>query len=338
MPRKPLISQKRRGLNMLAALANLYLALLLGWGLLYLTIPDRWWWLFMVTSAAPWLFPPLAGILPLALALRRRIYWLRAGAGLLLGAVLLGGELLPRTHHVTAVSGLQLSLMSFNVYGGNPTPARVVTAIAASGADLVALQELSPEMGAAIAHDLAATYPYRLLNPQPGVFGMGLLSRYPLRPLATLPGENWFGTPQVVALDLDGQEVIVVNVHALPPLVSVNQSHTEGVRERERQAEAIVALAAERGEPLLALGDFNSNPHHRPYQIIRALLGDAWEAQGGLGFTWPAPDSSGLPLSLIRIDYIFHSAHWAPLSASLGVEGAGSDHLPLQATLALRRP
>jgi vancomycin resistance protein VanJ len=277
---------------------------------------------------------------PLALALRRRPLSLGVGAGLLLGTALLGGELLPAAHSACACAteGPQLSVMSFNVYGGNATPAQVVATIRDTGADLVALQELNPEVAAAVERELVGVYPVMLLAPQPGVTGMGLLSRYPLRALGSLPGQGWLGAPQVVELAMGAQKVVVLNFHAIPPMVTFAGSSTEAVRERERQAAAIVALAAEHKGPLLAMGDFNTTRHHYAYQIVNAALGDAWAVQGGPGFTWPVPGTSDLPLPMTRIDYIFHSAHWTPRSAAVGAMGSGSDHMPITAILALTQP
>lgn len=323
------------GVRLLLALAYTYLAILLGWALLHLLFADRWWWLFILTALAPWLFLPLAGVIPLALVTRRRGLLLSTVAGLLLGIAIIGDDLLPATRGALAAGAPQLTVMSFNVLGGNPTPTRVAETIRASNADLVAIQELDLEVAATIERELAGLYPYRLLEPRPGVTGMGLLSRYPLHTQGSLPG-GWVGDPQIVTLDFAGQEVMVVNFHAIPPLARFAGSREGTIRERERQATALVALATGRGKPFLALGDLNSTPQHRAYKILHTALGDAWLVRGGPGFTWPAPGSSELPFAFVRIDHIFHSAHWVPLDATVGAGNNGADHLPLVATLALR--
>src|SRR4051794_25092186 len=72
-----------------------------------------------------------------------------------------------------------LTVMTFNSMLGNPQPAGVVAAIRASGADVVAIQELSRPVATVIERDLASEYPYQELAPQHDDTGMGVISRYP---------------------------------------------------------------------------------------------------------------------------------------------------------------
>ena len=69
--------------------------------------------------------------------------------------------------------------MTFNALGFNAKGNGVVTSIRRSGADIVALQELNPEIAAAIEEELLDEYPYQILEPKTGVIGMGSLTITP---------------------------------------------------------------------------------------------------------------------------------------------------------------
>ena len=56
----------------LGAAANLYLVAVFGWKALHALAGDRWWWLFLLNSFAPWLFLPLPALPVVALVTRRR--------------------------------------------------------------------------------------------------------------------------------------------------------------------------------------------------------------------------------------------------------------------------
>ena len=74
-----------------------------------------------------------------------------------------------------------ITVLSWNLEMDSKPPAAAVAGIADLEADVVALQELTPEFAAAIADDatLRARYPYRLLDPRPGPDGLGVLSAPP---------------------------------------------------------------------------------------------------------------------------------------------------------------
>ena len=73
-----------------------------------------------------------------------------------------------------------LTVMTYNVGAGLAAPLRLVEVLRQSGADIIGLQELAPEQGAAIADLLGSDYPYHVLHAT-GIPGKGLLSRYPVR-------------------------------------------------------------------------------------------------------------------------------------------------------------
>jgi endonuclease/exonuclease/phosphatase (EEP) superfamily protein YafD len=331
----------------LVSLSRVYFTLLFGWAILRALWGERWWWQFVLDSFAICLFLPLPVILTIALLARRRETWIGFGLALALWACLYGGLFLPKFSQARA-NGPSLTVMSYNLLGFNENREGVVAALRASNADVIALQELNPVIADAIQRDLAE-YPYRAFDPQEGVTGMGVISRYPLRPTGeNLPGEVWVGTPQVLELDWNGTAVTILHFHPVPTNLGRPADMEWSLRTREQQARVIADFAAAQPGPLIAPVDFNANDQSVAYRIVTSELVDSWrEAGWGLGHTFPGAASPGssrpslvgiyVPMWLTRIDYVFHSRHWQATAAWIGLWEGASDHRPVVARLALIR-
>ncbi len=320
----------------------LYLLFLVGWLAARTLLGDRWWWLFLLNVATPYLLLPLPLALLIALALRR---WLSVALSVALlapGAPILLDVWMPSFSDDLEYSKPAITVMTYNLYGGNDQAEPVIAAIRAAKADVVALQELNPAIAAALQRELAGEYPFQLLDPRAGVTGMGVISRWPLQPLTTrLPGEHWVGTPQLLRIAAPLGEVVLLNVHTIPPVGSPGWM-TWAISERERQVAAIVAVAREQRQPVIVAGDLNATPYNRAYRILRdGDLVDVWPQCGlDAGFTWPSAGQAvrGVPLPawLVRIDYILTSPGLMCTEAAVGQWDGFSDHRPVVARLVAR--
>ncbi|NTW03600.1 MAG: hypothetical protein HGA19_20395, partial [Oscillochloris sp.] len=241
-------------------------------------------------------------------------------------------------------------VMTYNILGNRARADTLVATLRASGADIIAVQELNPAMADAIHTQLASDYPYQSLVSEKGKNdGMGVISRYRLEPInEELPG-YWLGAPQVLHVDLDGQIITFVNVHCSSINLSAfawRQTLEWGTRKREAQAETLAAFAAQRDTPLIIVGDFNTTDQTAAYRVMSSALHDAWRERGfGFGHTFPGPYTPyGNKASLVgwsrtlwlaRIDYIYHSDEWSTLEIHTGPEIGKSDHRPVVASLSL---
>jgi endonuclease/exonuclease/phosphatase (EEP) superfamily protein YafD len=347
------LTQKNRGHSWITpwivTLARVYFIGLFTWVILRLLLGDRWWWLFLLNSFAAYLFLPLPLILVIALLARKRETWIGFGVALALGTYLYGGLFLP-TFSQAHPDAPTLTVMTYNLLGYNENREGVVATIRATNADVVALQELNSPIAKALQRELGDVFPYQMTQVQIEGASPGVISRYPLHPTDdTLPG-TWAGAPQVLSLDYNGARVTLLQVHTFATGLGGGAAHLQWtVRERERQAHAIVEFAATHSEPLIVTADFNAGDQSVAYAIVTSALKDAWrEAGWGFGHTFPGGISPGLaglftagvpfPMWLVRIDYVFHSRHWQAAAAWTGPWDGASDHRPVVAQLILAKP
>ncbi|MET7571804.1 endonuclease/exonuclease/phosphatase family protein [Streptomyces sp. NPDC005492] len=314
----------RRG-PVLAALA-LLLGLLM---LLHAEIPNRIGNLgSLVETFLPWfgLFVPML----LAGALWRRSA--SAVVALLLPVTvwlnLFGGLLRDKSH-----PGGDLVVVSHNVGADNPDPAATARDLAASGADLLALEEVPPQAKGTYEKELAKTYRYHTVQGT-----VGLWSKLPLsdtRPVdvkmdagplaATKPADvkMRYNRALRTTVATDHGPLAVYVAH----LGSVRVSPRAGLSAGQRNAGAQAlgqAVAAERIERVVLLGDLNGAMGDRAFDGLSSQLHSVQDTAGdGFGFSWPAR------FPVVRIDQIL--VRGVEPRSSWVLPSTGSDHLPVAA-------
>jgi vancomycin resistance protein VanJ len=314
----------KRG-RVLTALA-LLLGLLL---LLHAQIPNR---VGNIGSLVETFLPWFGVFIPVLLA---GALWRRSASSvvaLLLSVVtwvsLFGGLLTDKSH-----PGGDLTVVSHNVDADNPDPAGTARDLAGSGADLLALEELSAQAKPVYEKELAKAYPYHSVQGT-----VGLWSKLPLsdiRPVDTAQDVGPLGDSKPASLKLVDNRALRATVatdHG--PLavyvahlgsVRVNPRRGFGTETRNRNAEALAkAVAAEQNNRMVLLGDMNGTTDDRALDGITSQLLSAQDKAGnGFGFSWPAK------FPMVRIDQIF-TRGMEPQSSWV-LPSTGSDHRPVAA-------
>lgn len=330
------------------ALSWVYFTILFGWLTLYLLSGDRFSYLGLVNNLAVYLFFPLPLIGLIAIFTRRKELIGSTFLGVAVFVWFWGGLFMPRSNQLKeGNSDAELTVMTYNVLGLHGFIDPAIEVIRKQNADVVFLQELTPDLAHTMQHKLADTYPYQILDPQPGVWGMGVLSRFPLVNTGEHLPLEWIGTPQILKMDFDNVDVTLVNFHTFAYAFMPPAAVDRNLRDREAQAQALADFTARTPGPLIAAGDANTADITQPYRTIRAAgLQDAWRAAGiGLGGTFPGSTVSGssrwkigpwyVPKWLLRIDYVFVSPHWEVRSAQVAQFDGVSDHRGVVAELIL---
>ncbi len=306
---------------------------------LLLTIaPQRTGILALAQILLPHLFLTVLVLLPPAFLMRDRALVTAVVVASIVGLMRFGSEW--ASFSPAAGADSDLSVLSWNLEVGARDGAQVVAALRATVADVIALQELTPDTAAAIEADAQLTdrYPHRVLRPDPSVFGMGLLSAHPIAAHEVL------ADPVGIEAHLDrgaGSIVAVVNAHPLPgritmgPLglpIGFDATGRDAALERLRGRIERLMLA---DEPLVLLGDFNVAPTEPAYRLLSDGLRDAHvEAGQGPGWTWRPSRLEALRIGLLRIDYVFTSATVGTTRTSVDCSRPG-DHCLVGASLRL---
>lgn len=246
------------------------------------------------------------------------------------------GVLVPRPAPAAPADAPLLTVYTHNLHVMNDDLQPAADDIRASGADVVALQELTQTAADFLAAELADIYPYQALYPVgETTAGAGILSKWPLSGV-----ETW----ETVMLELratvawPGGDFAFYNLHPPPPRWFLRVFDAS---DRRRALDESLRRAAAEPLPVVLAGDFNLTDQTQDYQtILGAGFQDAFrEAGWGLGLTF-ADFSYLSPLlavapPFIRIDYVFADETFTPVEAQVGA-AAGSDHYALRAVLANR--
>lgn len=233
--------------------------------------------------------------------------WLNLFGGLLTDRTATGGDLTVATHNVNA---------------GNPDPSGTARDVAASGADVVALEELTEAAIPVYGKALAGTYPYHTVQGT-----VGLWSKYPLHGTRTVDIRLGWVRALRTSVSTPSGDLAVYVAHLPSVRVKLDAGFTAS--QRDDSADALgEAIADEPLDRVVLLGDLNGTMNDRSLKAVTSQMRSTQGAAGdGFGFSWPA----SFPMA--RIDQIMVKGVDPVRSWTL--PRTPSDHLPLAATLTL---
>jgi vancomycin resistance protein VanJ len=300
----------RRGI--LLAVCAVLTALLM---IFHAQIPNRIGNLGSLTETfLPWLGVFIPVIL-IAAALRRSaialiavllplVVWLNLFGGLLFGD--------------KAGTGGNLTVATHNVNADNPDPQGTAEKLAASGADVLALEELAAGQVSTYEQALAGTYKYHSVQGT-----VGLWSKYPMTDSAAVDIRlGWIRAMRSTVTTPEGQVAVYV---AHMPSVRVKLHAGFTANQRDDSADALgEAIVREPVRKVVLLGDLNGTMNDRSLNAVTSQMRSTQGAAGdGFGFSWPA----AFPMA--RIDQIMVRGV-EPVS-SWTLPRTNSDHLPIAA-------
>jgi len=304
------------------------------WGLLAVA-GDRWWPLTPLVYGPRWVFAlPLAGLVPLAAWFSPRSLGVLALAAVLVAGPVTGGTM-PLRFDRAAVDAPRLRVLTCNLGRELGDPIRLSMAVAATGADVVALQECPAEFPAAVR------WPDDW-QVRPGPYGLCLASRFRVVGGDELRDEALGGRGAVARWRLLTPAGVVefVNVHLASPREGldpfIRQGHVSGLRasltERWNESAAVERWLGDPVDPRLIAGDFNLPADSAIFRRHWGRYTDCFSTAGwGWGWTkytrWFGA----------RIDHVLAGPGWDCPHCVVGPD-VGSDHRPLVAELALASP
>lgn len=220
-------------------------------------------------------------------------------------------------------SAYDMTVVQHNVSDENTDPAGTARALMKTRPGLIALEELTPGALPVYTATLASEYPHH------GVVGtVGLWSKYPLtdvRAVDIKPADIGVGWNRGLRAEVRMPEAVVaVYVAHLPSVrLGVATGFSSGWRD-ESAGLLGAAIAAERRERVILLGDLNSTVDDRGLDPVGSQVGAAGP---GFAFSWPAR------FPVARIDQVM--TRKAKVTKVWSLPATGSDHLPIAARVRL---
>ncbi|MBK8226650.1 MAG: endonuclease/exonuclease/phosphatase family protein [Flavobacteriales bacterium] len=254
-----------------------------------------------------------------ALVVLWKRWWWASFSSAMASAMLLPVLHMPGLDMVEATGSPDLRVAHLNVLQPNSRHADVLAAIRHADADLVSLQEVSPQWAAALGKGLGEDFSYQLVMPRTNCYGIALFSRLPLHNARVIV---LAGAPFIEAeVEADGRRVRLLIAHATSP-----GSPGQFAR-RNAQLGALADRIARSALPSVLIGDLNTVHWDDAYRRLCADSGLRPLNHPRMA-TWP---SIG-PLAFIPLD---HALVRGPIRASTihSFEIPGSDHRGLLADL-----
>jgi endonuclease/exonuclease/phosphatase (EEP) superfamily protein YafD len=240
---------------------------------------------------------PLAGTAIVAFLRRRPVL----GCTSLVCFLIAAGVTVARfpTRDQQPTSGPPLTVITANVYHQNDDVAGAVTTLTSLDADVLVLQEVSPQFAATLeAPGHRAGYQWTEIYPDDGSTGLAVLSRKPI------VRHRLVGLGQQPMLEVDvavgGTIIRVFNVHIEAPV-------TPKAAERwGAQLDSLRSILDSADQPFVAVGDFNATVDNLRFRRLLTQRQDA-----ALRHVWPWfatwPDRIPLLPPIVQLDHVVTS-------------------------------
>jgi endonuclease/exonuclease/phosphatase (EEP) superfamily protein YafD len=222
-----------------------------------------------------------------------------------------------------ACAGPSVVVITANVEFSNHDPRRFLQWLAAHPADIVVVQEVTPQWAATLRS--LPGYPQQKALTREDPYGIAVLSRWPLDALqpVDMAGD---GLPSLAGVvTVQGRPIDLLALHTRWPI------SPELARFRDRSLWRTAAHARSQPGPAVVAGDLNLTPDSPAYArlledsgLIDAFKGRGWQPTWMAGF-WPLA---------LRIDHVLVSPALCVERAEVG-PSIGSDHRPLAVRLRL---
>jgi endonuclease/exonuclease/phosphatase (EEP) superfamily protein YafD len=143
----------------------LYAVSIIGLVILWISWPQLPPFLALIGSFAPFLFVPTLAVFLLAGIMRSRSAFIAGMVILVVFMGLYGSLFLPRIGHLACQTSEELRVMTFNLGLHLGRPEELLEIIEEQEADIIAVQEMTPEMAWLFEQELGLQYPYNVLAP-----------------------------------------------------------------------------------------------------------------------------------------------------------------------------
>ncbi len=321
---------------LLTSFCLIYTAFISSWFVLWLFAGDKFWWMMALNRVGPYLFLPILIIIPITWVVKKPKLGLLLLPTLLIFSVLYWPYITPQ--FVSSPQSADLRVMTFNVLHSNKNFAGTANIILNQSPDLVALQEVQPEMMTFLQASLESSYPYSFMGIENDWGTTAIFSRYPIIEKASLDFIN--DRPvTIVTVQVESEVITFAAVHLRPyvldftPIPDMPGVIKQRTQEQNRQTELLLETLETYGDLAIIACDCNSMELSSSYRILKKSMKSASREIGwqiGNQAIGTSPD-----LNLRHIDFVFYQGNIEPTTTFLVDDMGGSDHKPLVVDFAL---
>lgn len=315
-------------------LVIIYVILIALWVISWLSVGDATWWLILLNRLVPYFFVPVPVLLTVALFTHRFKLILLLVIPTLIFGLLYYPYLLPKLAQ-TKSNEADLSVMTYNVLFSNLEYDAVANVILTHRPDLVALQEVQPEMMTALQERLETEYPYSLIGFMNQYGTTAVFSRHPVTSSYVL--DLKVDRPAVVIkTEIKDREVTFIAAHLLAyGLWWVAWEDVPGVvvertADQNRQAQLLIDEVKKQNGVAIIGCDCNSKETSSSYRILAKVMKSTTRQVGWI-INGVELANAKRDTDLQHIDYVFYRGELNPISVYTIQDSGGSDHLPVLA-------
>jgi len=266
-----------------------------------------------------------------AILLLSRHWWTASAAAVLTAAAVAAQLPLFVASNQIPGTAIPVRVLTANVREGTADATALATVLRAS-ADIVAFQELTPELVAGLKQQgLDSDFPHQALAPRPGAVGVGVVSRHPIVGSRRIAGYQQGVVSADIQIPGAAETATLIAAHLSGPWP---QPIDGWRRDISRFPDTLSEVAARAGSgAVIVAGDFNATIDMAPF---RRLLRDGFHSaaeQAGAGFVRSFPADATIPPA-IGIDHVLTLNSAASRVGTVRIPG--SDHLAVLATVNLR--
>lgn len=226
--------------------------------------------------------------------------------------------------HSSLATPRTLRIVTFNM-STEPRPIdNLILHIAKSAPDVVMLQEVTQAHAARLEVGLAVTFPFRHVCTHRQGCSQAVFSRIPWIEAKHVYRAS--GGPEMIWAKFSDPRLgrfRLISLHLAWPFTPQTQ---------QRHIDRLIAFVREIDEPVIIGGDFNLTPWS--WMIQRLLRESGLRAHALTLGSWPSSEQFQWLPPVFQIDNVLTSRGIRAISISAGPH-LGSDHRPLEATLAL---
>lgn len=318
--------------NWTPILILVYATWLVGWFGLWLLVGDGFWWMVLLNRSVPYMFVPVPFLIFLAVRSRQRHLIVASLILPLVFGTLFWPYFVPRL----APSGRpNLRVMTYNVLFSNSNYEAVANVIETYDPELVALQEVQPNMMVELQERLAGEYPYSRMGAPHRYGTTAVLSRHPITDSYVLAlGVD--RTAVVSKIEINDTAVTFISAHLLAyglqwvPLAEIPGAIHQRTRDQNRQARMLIEEVLKQKGIVILGCDCNSKETSSSYQILSETMSNA-AREVGWRMEFPSLTGTHRDNNLNHIDFVFYRGCVRPMGVYAVQEGAGSDHRPVLA-------